>query len=511
MLHRTFLLLLLLLFGAQVSFGQTKRAPVVPYQDTLFYINAGIGSFSADERAESITDKIRRVGKESGFHRDSIALIPSEGGTEIVFRDIIIMCVTSTDAQPTRKNQLTLASEYRQIIGSAIDEHNRKTGWLYILFRVLLVILIVGAQYFLIKFVAKLFRKIAQKVRQQKGKRIKSLKIKTFNLMDENKATKFILSVVKMLWYATVVLMLYLSLPLIFSVFPPTRGIADKLFGYVLHPVQKIFWNIIGYIPDLITIVVIVVVFRYLIKGLHYLAEEIDKGRLTLKGFYPDWAHPTFNIIRTLLYAFMFVVIFPYLPGSDSDVFKGVSVFLGIIFSIGSSSVIGNVVSGLVLTYMRPFKVGDRIKIGELVGNVIERTPFVTRIRTPKNEEVTVPNSSILSAQSFNYSHSAQAYGLILHTEVSFGYDTSWRLVHQLLLEAAARTTGVMDEPRPFILQTALDDFYAKYQINVYVENADQTPAIYSELNQHIQDVFSEAGIKMMAPHYYSQADVNTK
>jgi small-conductance mechanosensitive channel len=205
----------------------------------------------------------------------------------------------------------------------------------------------------------------------------------------------------------------------------------------------------------------------------------------------------------------MFIVIFPHLPGSESPIFQGVSVFIGVVFSLGSSSIINNVVSGLVITYMRPFKVGDRIKIGEVVGNVIEKTPFVTRVRTPKNEEVTIPNSGILSAQTFNYTDSAKKHKLILHTDVTLGYDVPWRQIHKLLIDAAGRTTNVLKEPKPFVLQTAFDDFVVIYEINVYVQEADLMAIIYSELSQNIQDVFNEAGIEIMSPSYTAHRDGN--
>jgi small-conductance mechanosensitive channel len=237
------------------------------------------------------------------------------------------------------------------------------------------------------------------------------------------------------------------------------------------------------------------------------VADEITKGRLTIKGFYPDWAYPTFSIFKTLLYAFMFVCIWPLLPQHETDIFKGVSVFIGVLFTLGSTSIIGNLFSGLVLTYMRPFIIGDRIKIGDLVGNVVEKTPFVTRIRTPKNEEVTIPNSSIMSAQTFNYSESARTYGLILHSTFTFGYDTPWRKKHEMLLEAAKRTPDVQETPKPFILQTALDDFYAEYQLNVYVIDADKTALIYSNLHQNVQDVFNENGVEITSPHYRANRD----
>jgi small-conductance mechanosensitive channel len=259
----------------------------------------------------------------------------------------------------------------------------------------------------------------------------------------------------------------------------------------------------------LIKIILIIINFRYIIKWLRFVADEVGKEKIKIKGFYSDWARPTFNIIRVLLYAFMFILIFPHLPGSNSPIFQGVSVFIGVIFSLGSTSVINNVMSGLVLTYMRPFKVGDRIRIGEIIGNVVEKTPFVIRIRTPKNEEVTIPNSGIMAAQTFNYTESARNYKLILHTEVTFGYDTPWRQVHDLLLSVAKLTADVLEEPKPYILQTALDDFYVEYQLNVFVIDADKMPRIYSELRQNIQDVFREAGIEIMSPHYRALRDGN--
>ena len=481
---------------------------VVPFYDTLFYIRSGVGSFTAQERAVSISEKIRKVVRMyDNFHTDSLFIITERGLMEIAYRDIIIMSVTETDAKLNGKTQQSLAREYEKIIGDAIAKRQKDTGWLAILLRILLILLIIAVQYFLIRIINHLFRRISVRIEQLKGSKIKTIKFRSYKLMDEVKTTRFILFLINILRILIIILTLYLSVPMALGVFPATRNLSNVLFGYVLTPFKKMLSGVIGFIPDLIYIVVTVIVFRYLIKGLRFVTEEIDKGRLTLRGFYPDWAYPTFNIIRTLLYAFMFVIIYQFLPNNESAVFRGMSIFVGIVFTLGSTSIIGNVVSGLVLTYMRPFKVGDRIKIGDLIGNVVEKTPFVTRIRTPKNEEVTIPNSNIMSAQTFNYSYSARTYGLILHTELTFGYDTPWRQVHELLLDAAKRTPDVLENPKPFILQTALDDFYARYQLNAYIGDADKMPCIYSALHQNIQDVFHEAGIELIVPHYQSHRD----
>lgn len=241
----------------------------------------------------------------------------------------------------------------------------------------------------------------------------------------------------------------------------------------------------------------------------HYLSREVEAGRLKFGGFYPDWAMPTYHIIRFLLYAFMIAMIYPYLPGAKSGVFQGISVFIGLIVSLGSSTVIGNVIAGLVITYMRPFKLGDRIQLNDTTGNVIEKTPLVTRIKTPKNEVVTIPNSFIMSSHTVNYSASAREYGLIIHSEVTIGYDAPWRQVHQLLMEAALNTPGVIDDPRPFVLETSLSDWYPVYQINAYIREADKLAQIYSDLHQNIQDRFNEAGVEIMSPHYMAMRDGN--
>ena len=286
-----------------------------------------------------------------------------------------------------------------------------------------------------------------------------------------------------------------ISLPIIFGIFPSTKGFALQLLDYFLIPIKKIGFGIIDYIPNLISILVIWYATRALVRLARYIALEIENGNLKLKNFFPEWAMPTFAIVRILLYAFMIAMIYNYLPGSDSGVFQGISVFIGLIISLGSSTLIANLMAGLVITFMRPFKIGDRIKLNDTMGDIIEKTPLVTRVKTPKNEIV-------MSSLTTNYSSSAQEYGLIIHSDVTFGYEVPWQQVHQLLIQAALATPHIESEPRPFVLQTKLDDWYVVYQINAYTRHPEQMSAIYSNLHQHIQDLFNEAGIEIMSPHF---------
>jgi small-conductance mechanosensitive channel len=261
--------------------------------------------------------------------------------------------------------------------------------------------------------------------------------------------------------------------------------------------------SLVNYIPNIFTVVIIWLIIKYIIKGIKYLTNEIADERLKITGFYSDWAKPTCNIIRFLLYAFMIVLIYPYLPNSQSKVFQGVSVFLGLIVSFGSSSAIGNLVAGMIITYMRSFKINDRIKINSMVGNVIEKTPIVTRILTIKNEIVTIPNSTIMSSQITNLSESARTRGLTIYLNVTCGYETPWRKVHQLLLDAADATPDVMKTPHPYVLEDGFDDFNIVYQINVFISDANKATRISSDLRQNIQDKFKEAGISILSPRYY--------
>jgi len=338
---------------------------------------------------------------------------------------------------------------------------------------------------------------------------LKPISIQDYELLDTQRQVNLLIFLSNLLRYVLVFLQLLITVPLLFVIFPQTKGLADTIFSYIWNPVKDILVGIVDYIPNLFTIFIIWYAIKYLVRFVHYLSREIEAGRLKFGGFYPDWAMPTFHIIRFLLYAFMIAMIYPYLPGSRSGVFQGISVFVGLIVSLGSSTVIGNIIAGLVITYMRPFKLGDRIQLNDTTGNVIEKTPLVTRIRTPKNEVVTIPNSFIMSSHTVNYSSSAREYGLIIHSEVTIGYDAPWRQVHQLLIEAALNTPGVIDDPRPFVLETSLSDWYPVYQINAYIREADKLAQIYSDLHQNIQDRFNEAGVEIMSPHYMAMRDGN--
>jgi small-conductance mechanosensitive channel len=363
---------------------------------------------------------------------------------------------------------------------------------------------IVAVLALLIWLIWQFFKRLSQKVSLSAGDKIKPLVIKKLKLLTAQQIIDTIIFFFFLLKYLVTALLLFITLPLVFSLFPVTRNLATTLFGYILHPLRDIAVGIINYIPKLIIIIIIVTITRYLTKALKFFSIHIDKGKLVIPGFYAEWAEPTYRILQVLLWAFTVALAYPYLPGSDSKVFQGISVFLGIIFSLGSTSAIGNLVAGLVITYMRPFKIGDRVQIKDSTGFVVEKNLMVVRLKTHKNEYVTFPNTLILSSGIINYNTSSDEdeEGLILNAEVTFGYETPWQTVHEILINAALETDQVLKKPKPFVLQTGLDDFYARYQINCYTKAVDRVPKIYAALYENIQNGFRKAGLDMTSPHY---------
>lgn len=485
----------------------TPGIPVIVEGDTLYYLFAKRGGHTPQQRAEMNAAAITELGKRFNLQPDSVYIESSDIVTDLMYGNKVLSSFTDQDGLWEGCSRDQLAAAKRKVIVDKLkvmkDEHSLwQLGK-----RVLYFILVIVGQFLLFKLTIWLFNKLKARIQRLKDTKLKPISIQDYELLDTQKQVNLLVFLASLLRYAVMLLQLILTVPLLFAIFPQTKDLAYKLFSYIWEPIKSIFLGIVEYIPNLFTIFVIWLAVKYLVRLVRYLASEIQSERLKIGGFYADWAMPTFHIVRFLLYAFMIAMIYPYLPGSKSGVFQGISVFVGLIVSLGSSTVIGNIIAGLVITYMRPFKLGDRIKLNDTTGNVIEKTPLVTRIRTPKNEVVTIPNSFIMSSHTVNFSQSARDYGLIIHSEVSIGYDIPWRKTHQLLIEAALNTPGVVDDPRPFVLETSLQDYYPVYQVNAYIKDANQLAQVYSDLHQNIQDRFNEEGIEIMSPHYIATRD----
>lgn len=479
-------------------------------KDTLFLLYSKIGAATPEERARSISGKIERLYGDDLLNTDSLQVLKSENTYDIVYGDLIVMSISESDGIWYGKDMPELAQSFKESITNSLVQAREQSSLLKLILRIGLVLLVIAVSWGIIWLIGKGYSRLLRAIDKNRDKWLKDLSYKDYTFMTADQEMQVILLLIKVLRWFAYALFLYISLPIIFSIFPFSRHWADALFQLIWSPFKGVliaFWD---YLPNLFTILVIYLVMKYVIRFVRYIFREIEAEKLKLSGFHADWAMPTYTIVRFLLYAFMFVLIFPYLPGSDSDIFKGVSVFIGVLFSLGSSSAIANMIAGLVITYMRPFKIGDRIKIGEVTGDVIEKTILVTRVKTTKNEVITIPNSSVLTGNTTNYSIQAQERGLIIYTTVTIGYDVPWKDMHQALIDAALRTDMLLDEPKPFVLQTSLDDFYVSYQINAYTQEAGRQAFIYSNLHQNIQDVCNERGIEILSPHYRAARDGNT-
>ncbi len=516
---KNFLFVLLFLIGSLTTSAQdsipavdstqyNKRGAVVLAEDTLFFLYGELNGISAAERAQLVNSRLENIVHSADFVADSFTTVDFVDFSRILYKGQLISNITATDAYWYGQSTPQTAKAHVKALRKGCSEYRSGLDIKAIITQILLALVIIVLSGFIIKYVNRLFKYFARRIETAQGTHLKGLKIGTYELLDEHRLTSVLLIINNVLRILFLLFIFYLTLPIVLRIFPWTKGVADMLFGFVLNPLKAMLKSIVDYIPNLFTIIVIFIVIRYLARAVSFLANEIRIEKLQITGFYPDWAVPTSRIINFLLYAFMVVLIWPYLPGSGSPVFQGVSVFLGLLLSIGSSSAISNVVAGLVITYMRPFKIGDRVRVGQVSGDVVEKNLLVTRIRTIKNEFITVPNSQVLADSSINYSTSStESSGLIIHSSVTIGYDVPWRHVHQMLIEAANKTPLIEKNPSPFVLQTSLDDFYVSYQVNAYTKSPSSQASIYSDLHALIQDIFAKNDVEIMSPHYRAERD----
>ncbi|HTZ75285.1 MAG TPA: mechanosensitive ion channel domain-containing protein [Candidatus Aquilonibacter sp.] len=492
-----------------VTSGQPAGAPVVVGGKTLFYVQARMFTFSPEDRAKTIAERVEWLSKQSPARIRAVHTENAETTTAIVSDDTVIATITDGDAQASGKDRTDLAQEYTQIVrDNALalrEQHSLRTillGTLYALLATALLGLI-------FRFLGYIFSKLHGKLDLWHGVYIRSIRIQRLELVPAARITSFLHTTATVARAVLSISLVYGYVAVVTSFFPWTQGYSATLLEYFLAPL-RIVWNALtNYLPNLFFLAVIFVVAYYLTMFVKVLFRELGRGTISLPGFYAEWAIPTYKIVRVLIAAFTLIVAFPYLPGSKSPAFQGVSIFFGLLLSLGSSSAISNVVAGTVLTYTRAFQLGDRVKIGETTGDIVEKTLLVTRVRTIKNVDIAIPNAMVLSSHIVNFSSVAKQNGLILHTGVTIGYDAPWRKIHELLISAAEATTNVQREPKPFVLQTALNDFYVSYEINAFTDQASRMASTYSELHQNIQDKFYEAGVEIMSPHHFGVRDSN--
>lgn len=510
-IYSTYIIIIFLLISIDSnSIAQSNPETVENYSKAYVNVDGynlfavrGISSISADERAKAISERIKLIAADYYVTPDSLIVeTAKEGFDELKLNGVIIMRVFDSDAalEGISRNSLVFGAKTRII--KAINTYRYERSYDVLLKNILYgsgAILFCIVLIFIIQFVMK---KINLLLESRLKERIDALELKSFQLIRSNQILVSISGLVRFLKFVLMLAVIFVGTQYILGLFPWTRFISVSLIQIFVKPFSDFGLAIVNFIPSLAFLIVIFFISKYLLKLVKLLFFGLKQGSITIDGFDPDWSIPTYKIVRILLIAFAAIIAYPYIPGSESDAFKGVSLFIGVLFSLGSSSVIANLIAGYTMTYRKTFKVGDVVQIDNNIGQVSDIKLFVTRLLTPKNEEVIIPNSVILNTNVVNYSTLAKDKGLILHTTVGIGYETPWRQVEGMLLLAADRTSGILKEPKPFVLQKNLGDFAVNYEINAFTNDPIRRNKTYTELHQNILDVFNENNVQIMTPAY---------
>jgi small-conductance mechanosensitive channel len=483
-----------------------ETAPVVIDDMTLFSVR-GMQAFPAEERANAIADRIRKIAADRSIPVASLAIAETEYSTDIMAGDKRIVSVYDADAAIDRISRQVLAMAYLAKLRTTIEKYRsdrspellaRGAGY-----SLLVVIGLIAALFVL----GKMYRGLYSFLESRYKSRVRAFHIQSLEFVRAERIWTALTGILRTIRFILAFIICYVCLQLVLGFFPWTRLLAADLQVYVMKPVLMLGKGILKHTPNLLFIAVLIILTRYFLKLMKLFFAGIEHNTLTISGFDPDWARPTYKIARLLVVVFAVIVAYPYIPGSESPAFKGISLFIGVVFSLGSSSAISNIIAGYMMTYRRAFKVGDRVKIDEYTGDVTEIRLQVTHLRTIKNEEIIVPNSTILAGHIVNYSTFAREHGLILHTTVGIGYEVPWRQVEAMLKLAAERTPGLLREPKPFVLQKSLGDFAVNYELNVYVDDPHGMATRYSELHKNVLDAFNEYGVQIMTPAYEGDPD----
>ena len=475
----------------------------------ILVVYAQVGGFTPGERAEAIQQRIVAVSNNREIPIDAIHVEERGAWTEILAGKTRIMTITDADAAGAERRRPELAAEYNEIIRYVVAEYreshklaNLVRGWIYTLLATATCVLLIWVLFWIRKRVRALLE-----ARLNRPDQLSPVQVLGGRLGQYLGHPLLVISRIAFWIVILAILQAYGAVVLRF--FPSTKYTSRQVTNWLFSELAGFGKSVIAYTPNLILLAFICLATSYLIKVNQYFFGELRDEKVKIRGFYPDWAEPTAKLVRTLILVASVIVAFPYLPGSQSPAFKGITVFLGVLLSLGSTSAVAHAVAGTILTYMRAFQVGDFVRIGNDVGEVIEKTLLVTRVRTQKSEVITIPNGTVLGGVVVNFSAEARHRGVIFHTVVTIGYSASWRQVHELLTSAALTTEGILHDPAPFVLQTALNDFYVSYELNAYTAQPRDMQNIYSVLHQNIQDKFNEAGVEINSPHYTSLRDGN--
>ncbi|MGB5884346.1 MAG: mechanosensitive ion channel domain-containing protein [Desulfobulbales bacterium] len=484
----------------------SKAAPVIVDGKELFQVG-GITSYPAKVRASEIASQIKALAAKRSFDPKNLQVIKEGSATFIKADNLEVLALVEVDATREGVALDVLVDSAKTKITKAIYQYriDRAPRTLIINSGYALAATVVTA--LLIWGILRLFSWFNTMSQQKIKARIEQLESKSHNIIQADQISDIIDGLLKTAKVLSMLVVIYFYLNLVLGLYPWTRLFALYLFSITVEPLRIIGMGLLTSLPNIFFLIIFFFIVRYVLKVTRLFFSGISRGSIRMGSFDREWGMPTYKIVRLLIISFALVVAYPYIPGSSSGAFKGVSIFLGVIFSLGSSSVLTNIIAGYTITYQRAFKIGDRVRINDVTGDVTARSVLETRLRSLKNEEIVIPNSTVLNNNVINYSAEANTNGIILHTTVGIGYEVPWRQVETMLLLAAERTKGIKTEPKPFILQQSLGDFAINYELNAYCGDAKQMAKFYTDLHRNILDVFNEHNVQIMTPNYVQDTE----
>jgi small-conductance mechanosensitive channel len=468
----------------------------------------GIAGKPAAERAAEIAARIVEIARDEAIPPDQLRIVETPLASKLQAGDRLIAGVLDADAEMAQVDRRALAEIELRLIRDAIVRYRDERTPERIRAGIQNALLATAVFLAALILIVWIWRRVSAIANAKLKPRVLAMRLHAIQLQPGEQIWASLAATGRGLRFLAVALVVYLYAQFTLTQFPATRVAGERLAGYLLDPLRRMGQSFVAELPSLLFLLVLFVVVRVVLRMLKLYFSAIGSGAIAVAGFDRHWAGPTYRLVRVAVIGFALVIAYPYIPGSESEAFKGLSIFAGVLISIGSSSFIANYVAGYTLIYRRLFMVGDRVRIGEVFGEVLEMSVQVTRLRTLKNEEVILPNSMILNSVVTNLSTHAASRGLIMHTTVGIGYEVPWRQVEGMLLTAAERTRGVLREPEPFVLQKALGDFAVTYEINAYLPTTDDLAGRYDELHGHILDVFNEYGVQIMTPAYEGDPEV---
>lgn len=483
------------------------RAPVIVDGNELFYLR-GSTALPGTERAELVASRIVASAEANTKNSVEITFITVDLGVEILVDGELVTVVTNADAELEQLDMPVLTKLQADAIRKAVINYRAaRTSDA----RLHSIIVVAGWTLSFIIFTTLIFwlrRRLKVAINVLVKRHFASVESATQSHVQADAIAALIRFGVNFILFSLLFLGIYYYLSLILLSFAETRYVAQLLLTYVTTPVLNILIGFILYIPNFITLAIIAFLTMYVIKGFRVFFDAVAAGTFHLGDFERHWATPTFNIVRVLLIMISIVFAFPYMPGSDSAAFQGLTLLVGAMLSLGANSVVSNILSGLFVIYRRSTSIGDRIKIGEHTGDVVQIKLMETHLKSIKNELISIPNAQLLNSEVTNFSKKIDGSGLLLHTTVGIGYEETPAKIEAMLIEAARRTRDLKTRPAPFVLWAGLADYAINYQINAYTTRGTSIPRIKSDLHKHIVAVFNENKVQIMTPSYIADTEV---